>query len=113
MKKTLSLLALLMMAVAVPQSARAYDFSAVSPSGHTLYYNLTTAGGETYAVVASPVVRMDSASLSWRGFVKPTGQLVIPDSVDWNGTRYAVKELSRAAFCKCDSLTSVTVPQGG
>ena len=100
------------MAVAVPQSAKAYDFTAVSPSGHTLYYNLKTAGGQTYAEVTSPVVNLDSASVSWRGFVKPTGHLVIPDSVDWNGTRYAVRELSRGAFCKCDSLTSVTVPQG-
>ena len=111
MKKTLFFLAVLAMAVAVPQSVKAYDFTAVSPSGHTLYYNLTTAGGETYAVVTSPVVNIDSASVSWRGFVKPTGHLVIPDSVDWNGTRYAVKELSRAAFCKCDSLTTVTIPQ--
>ena len=34
------LFAVMMMAMAIPNEANAYDFSAVSPSGHTLYYNI-------------------------------------------------------------------------
>ena len=42
-KQKLSLMAILLMALAFPSVANAYDFSAVSPSGHTLYYNAVDA----------------------------------------------------------------------
>lgn len=111
MKKALLVLAILTMAMVVPQKAMAYNFS-YTHQGKTLYYNLKTVGGQTFAVVTCPVVEPDSSRWAWVGFEKPTGHLVIPDSVEWNGTHYAVKELGRFALCTCDSLTSVTVPQG-
>ena len=113
MKKILSVLAVLAMAVTVPQNAKAYDFT-YTYQGKLLYYNLQTNSliNQTYAVVTCPVENPTHSTLSWVGFAKPTGQLVIPDSVEWNGTRYAVKELGEFALCTCDSLTSVTIPQG-
>lgn len=72
----------------------AYNFSAVSPSGHTLYYNYTSGG---VAVTSGSTVR-------------PTGALTIPDSVTHGGTTYAVVGIEYAAFDHCTALTSVTIP---
>ena len=51
-------------------SAFAYSFSAVAPSGQTLYYNIT--GGN--AQVTSP----DSYPFGWTYYTKPEGELIIP-----------------------------------
>ena len=34
----------------------------------------------------------------------------IPESVTYNGTTYSVTSIGRFAFCRCSSLTSVTIP---
>lgn len=44
MKHKLSFFAILLMALALPKSVRAYSFSAVAPSGQTLYYNYLGSG---------------------------------------------------------------------
>ena len=112
MKHRFTILVLLAMAVAVPQSVKAqnYDFS-YTHQGTTLYYNLKTAGGQTFAEVTCPADSTNADS-AWVGFAKPTGSIAIPDSVDYSGTRYAVKGLGVRAFVKCDSLTGVTIPAG-
>ncbi|MDY6288751.1 MAG: leucine-rich repeat protein, partial [Bacteroidales bacterium] len=105
MKHKVSLLAILLMALALPQSVRAaYDFSAVAPSGQTLYYNITSA---TEVEVTYP------GSEEWRpyyGFTNPTGDLAIPASVSYSGTTYTVTSIGYAAFQYCSGLTSVTIP---
>lgn len=89
------------MALAVSQNVFAYDFSAISPSGQTLYYNYTTGGVE----VTPP------ANYGYSGFVEPTGTLIIPDSVsDGNGIKYAVVSIGERAFINCLNLISVTMP---
>ena len=70
----------------------AYQFSAVSPSGHTLYYNIVNGNAEV------------SAS-SW-----PSGALEIPSAVTYNGTTYSVTSIGEWAFYNCSGLTSVTIP---
>ena len=110
MKKALLVLAVLTMAVAVPQSVKAYNFSAVSPSGQTLYYNLQTANGQTFAVVTYP--NTDTTAGRWDGFTLPAGLVTIPDSVEWNNVRYAVKELGSRCFERDSVLTSVVIPAG-
>ena len=113
MKKSLFFLAVLTMALAVSNNAKGHDF-AYTYQGNTLYYILKTDSvtNQTYAVLTYPIAEDDSANVAWNGFARPTGALVIPDSVEWNGSRYAVRELSRRALSACDSLTSVTIPQG-
>ena len=79
MKKALLVLAVLTMAVAVPQSAKAYDFP-YTHQGQTLYYSLKTVGGQTYAVVTYP--NTDATAGRWEGFSLPAGLLAIPDTVE-------------------------------
>lgn len=84
-------------------SAWAYNFSAVAPSGQTLYYNIVNGHAE--------VVRPGTGS-NYNNYV--TGDLIIPSSVTHNGTNYAVTALamvsSYGTFDNCSRLTSVTIP---
>ncbi len=77
----------------------AYDFSAVAPSGQTLYYNIS---GST-ASVTYP------GSSSWLGYTTPAGDLTIPSSVTYNGIAYSVTSIGNYAFRGCDGLISVTI----
>lgn len=82
----------------------AYDFSAVSPSGHTLYYNIV----EGHAEVVRPY-----ASTGTNSYI--SGELIIPSSVVYNGVSYPVTKLSSlqsnadGAFQDCN-MTSVVIP---
>lgn len=101
MKKTITLLAILSMCFGM---AYAYDFTAVSPSGHTLYFILNNGSAE--------VVRPDTVTV-WTTYV--TGDLIIPDSVTYNGVRYPVTTLAMIGddygpFYGCYALTSVVIP---
>ena len=90
--------------VAMWQSVFAYyGFSAVAPSGQTLYYRILSEGGVT-------VTYPGSSSNRWNGYSKPTGNLTIPDSVTYGGTTYAVTSIENHAFEDCSGLTSVTIP---
>ena len=103
MKKILLFLTVIL--IVMSQSAKAQDFSAVSPSGQTLYYNIV----DGHAEVVHP-----------GGYPPPqnyvTGDLVIPSSVVYNGQTYAVTSLSytgwnnRGTFENCSGLTSVSIP---
>ena len=97
MKKALFVLLAL---VATMGMARAYDFSAVAPSGQTLYYEIN---GSNVTVVP-PISSNPYYSTS------PTGALTIPSSVTYNGTTYSVTSIGYSAFSLCSGLTSVTIP---
>ncbi len=81
----------------------AYDFSAVAPSGQTLYYNIVYGTAE--------VVRPGTGS-NYNNYV--TGDLVIPSTVSYNGNYYTVTALRTVSyygtFQNCSGLTSVTIP---
>lgn len=100
MKHKFTFFAVVMMALAMPLQAQNYDFSAVAPSGQTLYYKVTNGG----ASIVPPHY------LDYGIFEEPTGALAIPDSVSWNDSTYAVVEIGTRAFRLCDSLTSVHIP---
>ena len=110
MKK--GLLLLLLFVVVGLSAVRAYDFSAVSPSGHTLYYEIISGTANV------GVVRPGIESI-YNNYV--SGSVVIPATVAYNGTTYNVTELRSiydnsfsfkyGTFEKCDSLTSVTIPK--
>ena len=96
--------------------AQNYDFSAVAPSGQTLYYAIDTANVSNVIVTS--------------GEIQPTGNLVIPSSVTHNGNTYSVTAISGecdfdipvfgiggglgysggGAFSDCTGLISVTIP---
>ena len=98
-KKALPILVLLLMLTGV---ARAYDFSAVAPSGQTLYYTIT--GANTVSVVS----RLNASP--YYTTTKPTGDLVIPSSVTYNNSTYIVNAVGNDAFRECRNLTSVSIP---
>ncbi len=39
-----------------------------------------------------------------------SGDLIIPSTINYNGTTYSVASIGNDAFCYCSSLTSVTIP---
>ena len=83
-------------------NAFAYNFSAVAPSGQTLYYNID--GGNVQ------VTYPGSNSGYYSGHAKPTGSLIIPDSVSYGGQTYIVTGIGDHAFCECNQLTSISIP---
>ncbi len=97
MKKYIFIISIL----AMSYGARAYDFSAVAPSGQTLYY----------AVDYSTFVRVVAQNSSAPYYTTaPTGALEIPSTVTNNGTTYTVNSISDNAFYGCSGLTSITLP---
>ena len=101
MKQTLTLFASLLLALAIPHSVKAYDFS-YTYQGKTLYYTIT--GSNTVSVV-NPIPPY------WYGFTgtRPSGDVIIPSSVQNNSTTYTVTGIGEYAFSYC-SVTSVTIP---
>lgn len=79
-----------------------YDFSAVAPSGQTLYYNIS---GSTVSVTYP-----GPSPYYWYGYSMP-GDLVIPSSVNNGGTTYSVTSIGDHAFDGCYDLTgNLTIP---
>ena len=99
MKKQLFLLAAII-AMASSTPAWAYDFSAVAPSGQTLYYNIVSGSAQVTSQNSSSYPRYSNL----------TGALTIPSSVTYNGTTYTVTSIGNDAFYYCSGLTSVTIP---
>ena len=101
MKQKVLILAILIMAIT--PGVFAYDFSAVAPSGQTLYYNIVDGN----ARVTFPGTDIYS---TWTGFTKPTGNLIIPNNVYYGGHIYTVTSVNSNTFKNCSDITSVTIP---
>lgn len=104
-KATLFFIAL----IAFMASSRAYSFSAVAPSGQTLYYEFQSGYNVTVTYPNASVTNMYSG-LQWDGYTKPTGDLIIPSTVTYNNVTYSVKYIGPYSFYNCSGLTSVTIP---
>lgn len=93
--------------VLLPTMAMAYDFSLAVPSGQTLYFNYVEGGVEvTYPNSGSSMVN------AWNGYTKPTGAIVIPSSVTYQGIVYQVKSVGPFALYGCNSHTSLVISEG-
>lgn len=103
MRYNVFFIAAVIMAMPIPQTARAYDFSAVAPSGQTLYYNIS---GNTVTVTYAS----NDYWNPYDGYIQPTGAVEIPASVIYNGTTYAVTSIGSYAFPLCTGITSVIIP---
>ena len=100
MKKILTFAALLL---AFANLSWAYDFSAVAPTGQTLYYKIS--GSRVYVTYPG-----SNSGIPYSGYTKPTGALNIPSTVTYNSQTYSVISIGDAAFDGCSGLTSVTIP---
>lgn len=109
MKRKLILLVAALMAIG--QNAFAYDFSAVAPSGQTLYYKIIDPTNH-YVMLTHPsgpdepwayqCLWDDNSNI-------PMGPLVLPNTVTHNGITYTVRAVGERAFYKCP-IFSVTMP---
>ena len=89
---------------AVLQTAWAYDFTATAPSGQTLYFEFDYGNNNAVRVVDPGYDDYDDS------YTMPTGNLVIPSSVTYNGDTYSVTIIGFEAFNECTGLTSVSIP---
>jgi hypothetical protein len=124
-----------------------HDFTAVAPNGQTLYYKITSTTEHTVMVTHpndntdgkyyynsygdyyncgngikyynNPYFRYatGSGSSSWNYYTKPSGNLIIPYYVEYNGISYSVTAIDSYAFgtdyyssYACTGLTSVVIP---
>jgi hypothetical protein len=82
--------------------ASAHNIEVANSDGITIYYDF--------------IKNCTELSVSYKGYNSNqypneyTGNIVIPDSVNYNGVTYAVTEIGYNAFCNCTSLKSVTIP---
>ena len=96
-----SIIAVAMMMLSL--QAMAYDFS-YTYQGKTLYYKILAGNTNTVAVTYY------SASDASNNHV--SGDVVIPSSVEYNGTTYSVTSIGDSAFHGCRGLTSASIPNG-
>lgn len=108
MKKTMPFLAVaVLLSIFTHQSqaqSQYYTDTAVAPSGQTLYYYFDSVNQSV--VITFPGTNADHWPTS---FTKPTGDMVLPDSVNHYGTTYPVKKVSHFAFQGCSGLTSLII----
>ena len=109
MKRALrtALIVLLLNNVVGMTKGYAYDFSAVCPSGQTLYYNITDVTNH-YLELTYPGTT--GGWYGWSGYTKPTGDMVLPGNVLHNGVTYLVTSISDYVFSYCSGLTSIEIP---
>ena len=83
----------------------AYRFSAVCSTGQTLYYNITNSTNRYVELTYPGSYYWDG----WSGYNKPTGNLILPETVQFNGRTYSVTSIGAHAFYSCYGLTSVVI----
>ena len=105
MKKQLSISLLLTLLLSMTGiKAYAHDFEVANADGQTIYYVYNNGSDGT------------TVSVSYRGDGyyyydnEYSGDIVIPESVTYNGKTYSVTSIDGTAFYKCSGLTSVTIP---
>ena len=79
--------------------AFAYDIAVANNDGVTIYYDW--ANNNTELAVSYR---------NWSSSNNYTGDVVIPESVEYNGNTYPVTSIGYHAFFDCSGLTSLTIP---
>ena len=79
-----------------------YDFSAVCPSGHTLFYKITD-NINHYVTMTYPGSNSPSQIWSEAGG-KPTGHIILPETVTYNNIVYTVTAIDDFTFRTCYGL---------
>ena len=89
----------------------AYDFTAVCESGQTLYYNILSESEKTVELTYAEY--FNAGYYQWYTYyyevTAPSGDLVIPEKVQYNGEDYTVVNIGDNAFNACN-LSSVIFP---
>lgn len=83
-------------------NASAHDIEVKNADGKTIYYRYINNNTEL------EVSYRGSSSITYSN--EYSGNVVIPESVTWNGKTYSVTSIGNEAFRYCSGLTSVTIP---
>ena len=105
LQQTIVFSAIAIMAIVLPQKLLAYTCADILSNGQVLYYNLIE--GEAEVTYPGSV-----AYYGWSGYTKPSGVLIIPDSIRYNGISYPVTTINAYAFIDCTDITSVSIGNG-
>lgn len=94
--------------VLFPTVLHAYDFSSSCTTGQTLYYNVI----DSVRYRVSVTYPGDGIDRAYLNYDQPSGDLVIPSCVTYNGLQYLVTEIESHAFAKCSGLNGkLELPQ--
>ena len=86
----------------LPLAVSAHDIEVANADGVTIYYIWSN--------------NQTELAVSYRGTFygnnngRYSGNVVIPESVEYNGSTYSVTSIGEGAFSGCSGLTSVTIP---
>jgi hypothetical protein len=83
-----------------------WDFSAECETGQTLYYKIFN-DHEVKLTHPSPYSLITHET--WDGYEKPTGDIIFPSEVTYEGETYTVTFINDGAFIRCSELTGVLV----
>ena len=88
----------------------AFDFSALSPSGHRLYYTIVSDVAPRTVKVVAPADDRYYYGVTWDGYTKPTGNVVVPQTVTYGQNSYTVIGLKNKCFKECDGIVNISLP---
>ena len=89
---------------------RYYDFSAVCSSGQTLYFKYMFNPKTVRICRPMWYPNLVGEYKTYGNCEKPKGNLIIPETVTYEGKTYIVTEISAGVFYNSKGLTSVTIP---
>ncbi len=91
--------------------AQGFSFSALSPSGHTLYYSITDRTRHEVELVCPSAKYGSNSQRPWDGYIRPYGRVVVPGTVSHEGVDYSVVSIGWNAFYGCYDMRSLTLPR--
>ena len=100
MKKQIFLLLLTLL----PIVASAHDIAVENAQGKTIYYVWTNDNTELAVSY--------QGSSNFEYYNEYSGDIIIPESVEYDGNIYSVTSIGSSAFCNCNGLTSIIIPNG-
>ena len=79
-----------------------WDFSAECETGQTLYYKISDS--INYEVTMTHPAPYNGILETWDGYEKPTGEIIFPSEVVYDGISYTVTRIEDGAFMNCQNL---------